>query len=117
MIHLVMYALMASGLIWSLVLFVSVKHEIRRQAAKQRAKVDDLALKIEETAVAPETVYIPAAPRSGLNMSKRVQAMRMVRRNHDVSNIATALGVTRREVELLIRVQGISNPAAKATAS
>jgi hypothetical protein len=43
-----------------------------------------------------------------LNLSKRVQAMRMLRRNEDVSHISAALGVTRREVELLIRVQKMS---------
>jgi hypothetical protein len=33
--------------------------------------------------------------------------MRMVRRHENVSHIAAALGVTRREVELLIRVHRI----------
>jgi hypothetical protein len=37
--------------------------------------------------------------------------MRMVRRNEDTSHIAAALGVTRKEIELLIRVQKMSSKA------
>ena len=51
-------------------------------------------------------------PNTTLNYLKDgVQAMRMVRRHEGIATIAAALGVTRKEVELLIRVQGISRAA------
>ncbi len=100
-----LYVLLSAGLGASLVLFWSVKREIYAHAAKNRKRMEELARTIAETpAKDPEPVYIPGPARSGLNISKRVQAMRMFRRNEDVAHIAAALGVTRREVELLVRV-------------
>ena len=104
---LILYSLLAAGLIASLGLFWSVKHEIHDYARKSKKHLDQLSRTLQTPAAQSEPVYISVAPRSGLNISKRVQAMRMVRRNEDVSHIAAALGVTRREVELLIRVQQI----------
>jgi hypothetical protein len=101
---LILYSLLAAGLITSLGLFWSVKRDIQTQAARNRRRLDELSRTIATPAPAPEPVYLPPPPRSGLNISKRVQAMRMVRHNQDVSHIAAALGITRREVELLIRV-------------
>jgi hypothetical protein len=37
--------------------------------------------------------------------------MRMLRRGQDLAHIAAALGVPRKEVELLIRVQGMTSLA------
>ncbi|HLH38314.1 MAG TPA: hypothetical protein VKX39_04130 [Bryobacteraceae bacterium] len=104
------YALLAAGLIGALALFLSVKREIQRDAASNRKRLEEMAARVGEfQKIAPEPVYIPVpAARSGLNLSKRVQAMRMVRRNEDVSTVAAALGVTRKEVELLVRVQSLS---------
>jgi hypothetical protein len=104
---LILYSLLAAGLSASLGLFWSVKHEIHAYARKSKKHLDQLSRTLQMPAAEPEPVYISVAPRSGLNISKRVQAMRMVRRKEDVSHIAAALGVTRREVELLIRVQQI----------
>ncbi len=112
MIHsLIQYALLSLGLAAALALFLSLKREMRRNALRNQKRVEALAQQVmdnDRPAVVPEPIYIPASPRSGLNISKRVQAMRMLRRNHDVSTIAAALGVTRREVELLVRVQSLS---------
>jgi hypothetical protein len=60
---------------------------------------------------------MPGTNLPGMNIGKRVQAMRMVRRNQDVSHIAAALGVTRREVELLIRVQRMGAAAIRTAAN
>src|SRR5262249_49810705 len=107
---LILCILLACGLIASLALFFSMKREVRSNAVKNCKRLDEIVKRVEETqAREPEPVYIPVAPpRSGLNISKRVQAMRMVRRNEDISHISAALGVTRKEVELLIRVQKMS---------
>jgi hypothetical protein len=55
----------------------------------------------------PAVTFVPAPLRAGLNLNKRVHAMRMLRRGEDVSFITAALGVPRQEIELLIRVQSI----------
>lgn len=113
------YLLLAFGLMGSLTLFLSVKREMRSLSARHSAEVEELMRKINQ-APPMESVDMPvcaqASPRSGLNINKRIQAMRMVRRKEDVSHIAAALGVTRREVELLIRVQGlVGQPLAAAS--
>jgi hypothetical protein len=65
----------------------------------------------------PAVQFVPAPPRAGLNINRRVHAMRMLRRGEDVSHIAAALGVPRREVELLIRVQSIGKTRAAGAGS
>jgi hypothetical protein len=105
---MIIYWLMAGALVGCLALFLGVKREIHAQARKNSKRMDELSRAIETPIKEPETVYLPAVTlRSGLNVSTRVQAMRMVRRNEDVSHIAAVLGVTRREVELLIRVHSM----------
>jgi hypothetical protein len=116
-LSLIQYALLALGLIATLFLFLSVKREIHSASAQHRRRMEDLSRKLSEVPVIQaEPAFIPTPARSGLNISKRVQAMRMLRRNENISHVAAALGVTRREVELLIRVQRLSatavNPAA-----
>ncbi len=122
MIHaLIQYVLLVMGLGATLSLFFSVKREIQANASKNRRRMEEISARLNDAYTRePEMVYVPApaAARSGLNLSKRVQAMRMLRRNEDISHVAAALSVTRKEIELLIRVQGMSrdapaNPAAK----
>lgn len=104
------YVLLACGLVASLALFLSMKRELRSAAQKSGTRIDEIAQKVSEVQTRqPEPVVLQAAPlRPGMNMNKRVQVMRMVRRNEDISHISAALGVTRKEVELLIRVQKMS---------
>lgn len=49
----------------------------------------------------------PTAPRSGFNVSKRSLALRMSRLGEKSENIASALSLPRREVDLLLKVQKI----------
>ncbi len=111
MIHsLIQYALLVFGLMGSLALFLSMKREIRIHAYKTAIRMAEIA--------AQQPVFVAALPRSGMNASKRVQAMRMLRRNEDISHISAALGVPRKEVELLIRVQQVvAATALKVTAA
>src|SRR5579863_4373542 len=87
---------LASGLIGTLTLFLSVKREIRADAARSNARLDQLEQKLEQarselpgadTGLAASTVNVTpvnvAPVLSGMNLGKRVQAMRMLRRNHD----------------------------------
>jgi len=53
---------------------------------------------------ASETELRKAAPLSGLNLTKRAQALRMHRRGESVSTIAAALQSPRNEIELLLKV-------------
>jgi hypothetical protein len=118
MIHsIVPYALLATGLIAALALFVSMKREMQKNAAAHSKQMLELASKLNLTPTASEPAFIPPPARSGLNMSKRVQAMRLLRRNEDVGHVAAAVGVTRSEVELLIRVQKLSAMAASSAAN
>lgn len=116
MIHLLIpYALLALGMAGNMALFLSLKREIQAGVRENRKRMTEMTTQLAERE--PQTVFVPATPRSGLNLNKRIQALRMVRRNIDISHIAAAIGVPRKEVELLIRVQGIvTGHAAKATA-
>ena len=109
MIHpLIQYGFLALGLMACLSLFLALKHEILRHGRRQRRKLDEMDRKVEDAAARhPDAIIVPAAPQAGFNLSKRVQAMRLLRRGEDVGHIAAALGVPRSEVELLIRVQEI----------
>jgi hypothetical protein len=115
---LVELGLLAGGLAAALALFLSVKQEVHVQARKTRARMDTLLQQLQEPQrqssenEAPpreETAALPRAPFcSGMNLNKRVQAERLLRRGEDVNHVAAALGLPRREIELLIRVQKIS---------
>jgi hypothetical protein len=111
---LIQYVFLAVGLMATLGLFVSVKRELRIAAVKNRQRLEALAARVSGfQTVDAEPVFVPPpAARSGVNLNKRVTAMRMVRRNEDISTIAAALGMTRQEVELLIRVQGVGRAKA-----
>ena len=48
----------------------------------------------------------PAPPKSGLNLNKRSQVIRMSRRGEQAEKIAASLNLPQREVELLLKVYG-----------
>jgi hypothetical protein len=69
--------------------------------------LDGLAGQLEDLQHQPHSATVPAAPRAGLNLSKRSQALRMHRKGDPQDRIATALDVPLQEVDLLIKVQRI----------
>jgi hypothetical protein len=100
------YVLLALGLIANLCLFLSLKREVLRQGRKHRHAIDVLAVCLKEVAGRETPAGSPPpTARSGVNLSRRTQAMRLLRRGEDVARIAEALGVPYKEAELLIRVQ------------
>jgi hypothetical protein len=109
------YLMTAAGLLSTLALFITLKREIYRQAQRQKNRLEEMAARFQETVSAPPPspaepeplAVVPAPLRSGMNLNRRVHAMRMLRRGEEVSHIAAALGVPRKEIELLIRVQSI----------
>jgi hypothetical protein len=113
---LIPYILLALSLIANLVGFLVLVHENQTREVRNRKRLDERMEELERNLTAvrasqPEAAFVPEPARSGLNISKRLQAMRMFRRNEDVSHIAAALGVARREVELLIRVHAMTAAA------
>lgn len=99
------FGFLALGLMAALALFLSLKREMQAQARKNRARVDELLERLQPAEPPPPH----AEPlRSGINLNRRVQALRLLRRGEDVGHIAAALGVPRREVDLLVRVHRIS---------
>jgi hypothetical protein len=116
------YLLIAAGLFSSLALFVTLKQEMRKLVFRQKARIEQMWARLDEAErpadpVAEEVAFVPAPLRAGLNLNKRVHAMRMMRRGEDIAHIAAALGVPRREVELLIRVQTIGKTRAASAGS
>jgi len=110
-------AFVAVGLAGALTLFASIKRELYRQSTQHRASLAQVLERLQE---AERAAPAPAAPlpavslRPGLNIQRRVQALRLLRRGEDIAHIAAALGVPRREVELLIRVHQLSAKRAAA---
>jgi hypothetical protein len=109
---LVPYAAIAVGLAATLVLFFSLKIEVRRNSRRERRRVDELLERLREAApaTAPETVFVPATGRAGLNINRRTHILRLLRKGEDAAHISAALGVPQNEVELLMRVQEMVNP-------
>jgi hypothetical protein len=112
------YVLTTAGLLSTLALFLALKREIRRHAQRQKTGMEEIATRLHEDhpseapPLEPVVEFVPTPLRAGLNLNKRVHAMRMLRRGEDTSHIAAALGVPRREVELLIRVLSIGKTRA-----
>ncbi|MGA2136222.1 MAG: hypothetical protein ABSH50_28360 [Bryobacteraceae bacterium] len=122
MLHpLACYALLALGLSLSLCLFVTLKIEWRRLARSQQAGRQELLTlqtALNETRAALQGIeddlrdverqtgmlVAPQPARSGLNLGKRTQVLRLHRAGYDNAGIATTLALPRAEVDLLIKV-------------
>jgi len=122
---LLTYILMAVGLGLCLYLFTTVKVEIRglqpgRSADQQRIQALEGALgetrlalqqlenDLREVERQTGMLVAPAPARSGLNLSKRTQVLRLHRAGESSSGIAASLGLPRGEVELLIKVHSMA---------
>ena len=100
------YIFVVLALCASLCLIFSLKVEIQIISRKQQRRIESMAARLNEAWQRPPDVIVtPATARSGINTNRRIQAIRMMRRGDDVSHVAAVLGVTRQEVELLVRVQ------------
>lgn len=111
-------ALLAATVLLGLYLFVCLKKEIWRLERRWDAGAQDFTRQLGEAHFAVGELKVglrdaeertgvlvpPAAPASGMNLSKRTQALRMSRRGERPEQIATALNLPRKEVELLVKV-------------
>jgi DNA-binding NarL/FixJ family response regulator len=121
---LTFYALLATGLILCLVLFVSLKREnmslrsvlendrrltvgkmeeFRNSMLRFQAALDYTQAEARLLAEPHSADAVPAL--QSVNLSKRSLALRMYRRGETSEQIASALNVPRNEVELLLKVQ------------
>ena len=97
------------GLAAILGLFLKLQSEMKAQARFNDQRYETVLAQLRNLEpAAPEANPTSGMPASGMNLSKRSQAVRLLRRGEDVGHIAAALGLPRGEVELLIRVQQMS---------
>lgn len=113
------YGALAMGLLLSIYLFLSVKREnyqLRRRMEVERNAYQSVLGSLrstlnrleEEMAECHETA-LPAtaghaSPKTGVNLTKRSQAIRMYRHGENTDFIASSLQLPRNEVELLLKV-------------
>jgi hypothetical protein len=113
-VGIVLAALVVSLL--AMVRATHMDHALREQAKElgkefagaleqMRARVDAFGEQLED--LRRTVSQIPNAPRAGLNMSKRSEALRMYRRGEPPDRIAAALDIARQEVDLLLKVHRI----------
>jgi DNA-binding NarL/FixJ family response regulator len=117
--------LVAAGLIVCLVLFVLVKIEVQALARRAESRfkaleaglsrlqeaVEELRIGLKEADERTGVLAPPSPPRSGLNLTTRAQALRMLRRGETPERIAAALHVPEQEVRLLIKVHQLTTAA------
>lgn len=106
---IIQYGVFSVGLTATLVLFLALKKDIRSLAEQHQRRINEVKQRLEEAESRAEE-QLESSPQiqtvgSGFNMNHRVQALRLLRRGEDVGHVAAALGVSRSEVELLVRVQ------------
>jgi len=121
---LVAFQLAAAGAVaFYLREFVSRRAQALEDRMKQRESVleaawrqraDLLELRIAELDEISRLLVPPVPPASGLNLSKRSQALDLLRRGEDCKRVAETLSLPRNEVELLRKVQTLLAPQAGA---
>ena len=113
------YGLVVVAMGLCLYLFTTMKREIRRletrlkrsqtllQEAYDRLEsgVEGLKKGMSEFDQKTATLVSPVPAKSGMNLSKRVQAARMFNRGEKPEQVAAALNLPQNEVALLLKVQ------------
>jgi hypothetical protein len=109
------YVVLATGLIACIVLFLSLKLELRRQSGQSGSRqveetVDGLSAAFEQIRARLEDAIQPAVVPSGwsanpsINLTRRGQVLRLSRRGDTARQIASTLGMRKGEVDLIIKV-------------
>jgi len=116
------YLLLAGALSACLYLFLILKREIRKLEARWsqrhhkleetiqalRTDLEEMRNRLQEAEERAGLLVPPAPLRSGLNLSKRSQALRMAARGESPEHIAAALSLPDSEVQLLLKVQRLA---------
>lgn len=115
------HALLVAGLAACLYLFALAKRDGRAaekrwterlktaesEVEKLRDEIEELRVRVGDTEENAGMLVPPPPVLSGLNMGKRSQAIRLARRGEKSAQIAAALQIPAREVELLLKVHRI----------
>jgi hypothetical protein len=118
LISIAPFLLIGINSVLCLFFFLCLEHEIRimalrwkrRQTAQEsltsnlKAQVADLSVRMLDTEERAGVLVPPIPPKSGLNLNKRSQVIRMSRRGEQAGKIAASLNLPQREVELLLKV-------------
>jgi hypothetical protein len=112
------YLFIAAGLSLCMCVFYALKREIhalgarllKRDAANAGllAQIEDMRNELREAERRTAQLVPPAPPKSGLNLSRRTQAIRMFRHGADAESIASRLGLPKNEVILLLKVHNLA---------
>lgn len=113
------YATLAISLCLCLYLFYSLKRDLHAAEKRSGKKLAEVEAELEAKAATLDErwselsqishLLVPPAPlRSGLNLTKRSQAVQMIRRGESPQEIVTTLALPRNEVDLLIKVQRLA---------
>jgi hypothetical protein len=117
-ISLAPFVLIGLHSVLCLFVFLSLEHEIRltnqrfkrrhnaQDSATRELKIQlaDLRARVSDAEERAGVLVAPAPPKSGLNLNKRTQVIRMSRRGDQAEKIAASLNLPRREVELLLKI-------------
>ena len=125
------YLFTAASLSLCMYIFCSLKREIHALRARllkrdERhdaatvdllAQIEEMRNELREAEQRTAQLVPPSPPKSGLNLSRRTQVIRMFRHGEDAGNIASRLGLPKNEVVLLLKVHtlaatGIGGPSA-----
>ena len=83
------------------------RHKAQESATeKLKTQIAELGARVLEAEQRAGVLVPPTPPKSGLNLNKRTQVIRMSRRGEQADKIAAALNLPQREVELLLKVHG-----------
>jgi DNA-binding NarL/FixJ family response regulator len=113
------YAALVIGMGLCLFLFLSLKGDLRAAEERSRKRMAALEADLQaKAAVLDERwrelsqisnlLVAPTPLRSGLNLTKRSQALQMFRRGESTKEIAATLALPLNEVDLLVRVHRIA---------
>jgi Flp pilus assembly protein TadB len=112
------YSVTAVGLAASLLLWIGAKAELRtlrKDMAEFREKAEgelrNLSAGLEEIRTARQTAPEPLAAPVGqaLNLTKRAQVLRMHNRGESIHSIAAALQIPSGEVNLLLKIERLTD--------
>lgn len=81
------------------------QQSMHSELGRLRSELEALRSRTDEAERRAEAATIPRHPMAGLNLTHRTQALRMLRRGDSSDKVASILGISQTEVELLQKVQ------------
>jgi len=79
------------------------------EIAKMRGLVHEMRQRVEDAEKRADAMVPPPAPPSGLNLNRRAQAIRMLRRGAHAEQVSAALAIPRPQVDLLMKVNQLAS--------